>query len=254
MLAEFEPPAVTLVRPDSRSPFVFTVDHASARIPQALGDLGLAHAERTRHIAWDIGALAVATLLAGQFDATLVATGYSRLVIDCNRHPWREDSIPPVSELTEIPGNRGLSAADREARRQAFHAPYHAAISGLLDARLHAGRPLVYVAVHSFTPVYKGEARPWQVAMLSNRDRRLADFLLRELHRDPSLCIGDNIPYRVTDEGDYGIPVHAESRGIPHVLIELRQDEIVEPAGQRAWVARLAPLLARALIELDLAA
>lgn len=252
MLAAFEPPAVSVTRPESRSPFLFTVDHASRRIPAALGDLGLPPTERERHIAWDIGALGVATLLADHCGATLVASGYSRLVIDCNRHVWRDDAIPSRSELTDIPGNRGLSEADREARRRCFHQPYHERIAALLDARQRAGCATVYIAVHSFTPVYKGEARPWQVALLSNRDRRVADILLRELRRVPGLCVGDNIPYRLTDEGDYGVPVHAERRGLPHVLIELRQDEIAEPAGQHVWAARLPPLLRLAASELGI--
>ncbi len=253
MLAAHEPPAVTVQRPDSHSPLFFTCDHASNRIPEALGDLGLAPAERARHIAWDIGALGVAEQLAAHFEATLVATGYSRLVIDCNRHLWRADAIPLHSELTEVPGNQDLSEPAQEARRACFHQPYHAQIHTLLETRRQAGSATVYVSVHSFTPVFKGDARPWQVALLSNRDRRLADILLRELGRDPALCVGDNIPYRLTDESDYGVPVHAERRGLPHVLIELRQDEIADARGQRAWAERLAPLLRQATLELGLA-
>jgi predicted N-formylglutamate amidohydrolase len=241
-----------VTRPHSPSPFFFTCDHASNRIPVALGELGLPAHELARHIAWDIGALGVATLLAEQFDATLVASGYSRLVIDCNRHLWRDDAIPVCSEWTEVPGNRNLSESDKAARQTTFHRPYHAQIEALVDARQRAARAIIYVAVHSFTPVYRGESRPWQIAMLSNRDRRLSDILLRELKRDAALCVGDNIPYRLTDEGDYGVPVHAERRGLPHVLIELRQDEIAEPAGQRAWAQRLRPLLQLAAREIGI--
>jgi len=242
-----------VIRPESTSPFLFTCDHASSRIPVALGDLGLPRTERERHIGWDIGALGVASCLADSFGATLVATAYSRLVIDCNRHTWREDAIPLHSELTAIPGNRDLSEADKEARRAHFHRPYHARIADLIETRQRTGQVIVYVAIHSFTPVFKGEARPWQVALLSNRDRRVADILLRELRGEAGLCVGDNIPYRLTDEGDYGVPVHAEQRGLPHVLIELRQDEIADPAGQRAWANRLHPLLQQAAHELGIA-
>ncbi len=252
MLASHEPPAVTVRFPDSQSPLFFTCDHASKRIPEVLGDLGLAPAERARHIAWDIGALGVAERLAAHFEATLVASGYSRLVIDCNRQLWRDDAIPLQSELTEVPGNRHLSDAAQEARRACFHRPYHAQIQALIEAREQAGRATVYVSVHSFTPVFKGAARPWQVALLSNRDRRVANILLRELARDPALCVGDNIPYRLTDESDYGVPVHAERRGLPHVLIELRQDEIADERGQHAWAARLAPLLRLVLAEIGI--
>ena len=243
LLKPHEPAAFLLERPEAQSPFVLTCDHASQRIPEALGDLGVSAAERERHIAWDIGALAVARGLMHALDATLISTGYSRLVIDANRPPGRFDAVPETSEATEIPGNRGLPQAAIEMRQRALFDPYHAAISGLLDARLAAGRPAIFIAIHSFTPVYLGQSRPWQVALLSHRDRRLTDWMLAALRQDPNLCVGDNTPYRVTDEGDYGIPVHAERRGLPHLLIELRQDLIAEPAGQGVWIERLASLL-----------
>lgn len=243
LLQPHEPPCVEVAQPTARSAFVFTCDHASHRIPVALGALGLPAAERWRHIAWDIGALAVAQGLATALDAVLVSSGYSRLVMDVNRAPSRPDAIPTLSEATVIPGNVGLSEAAVVARRREIFEPYHAAIEQLLDRRLAAQRATIYVAIHSFTPVYKGAARPWQVALLSNRDRRVAELLLGALAGDPALCVGDNIPYRITDEGDYGIPVHGERRGLPHVLIEIRQDEITTGAGQQRWISRLAPLL-----------
>lgn len=252
MLRAHEPPPVLVERPASTTPFFITVDHASSRFPEVLGDLGVSKDERERHIAWDIGALGVAQRLAATFMATLVATQYSRLVIDCNRHAWREDLIPSLSEFTEIPGNVNIEPEARALRQRELYEPYHAEIRRLLDARLARQQATLYLSMHSFTPCYKGQARPWQIAMLSNRDRRVAEILLRELGRDSALCVGDNIPYRLTDEGDYGIPVHAEQRGLPHVLIELRQDEITDERGQAQWADRLAPLLALAACELGI--
>jgi predicted N-formylglutamate amidohydrolase len=194
----------------------------------------------------------VAERLAAYFDATLVASGYSRLVIDLNRQLWRHDSIPEVSECTPIPGNCNLSEAERAARAEALHRPYHEAIDELLTARTLRGIPTAYVAIHSFTPSFKGDTRPWPIALLSHRDRRMTDLLLEALRAEPHLMVGDNTPYRVTDETDYGIPVHAERRGLPHLLIELRQDEIATPAGQEAWAMRLAPLLAKVAERLGL--
>ena len=250
LLKDHEPPAFTLERADSESALFLTCDHASARIPAALGDLGVCSAERARHIAWDIGALAVAQLLSARFNATLIHTGYSRLVIDCNRHCGRADLVPTISEYTEVPGNRDLCEDARRLRIESLWQPYHAAIAGMLAARAARGLPTLFVSMHSFTPVYKGEARPWQIAMLSNRDRRVAEVLLRELGSEPGLCVGDNIPYRLTDEGDYGVPVHAERAGLPHVLVEIRQNEIDTDAGQQAYAERLArtlPIAAQAV-------
>jgi predicted N-formylglutamate amidohydrolase len=251
LLGPLDPPAVLVERAAAPSPFFVTCDHASNRLPAQLGDLGVTEADRARHIAWDIGALAVARGLSAALDATLVASGYSRLVMDMNRPLHREDSCPLSSETTPVPGNADLSVEARDARRRALFEPYHAAITELLDARRACGQSTLLVAVHSFTPVYRGRARPWEIALLSNRDRRVADLLMQALRREPGLEIGDNIPYRLTDEGDYGVPVHGEQRGLPHVLIELRQDEVASAGGQRAWVARLAPLLREAWAALE---
>ena len=252
LLAPHEPPPVLVERADGKSAFFITCDHASKRIPASLGSLGVSAIERARHIGWDIGALGVSRALSAYFDACLVATQYSRLVIDCNRNPARADAIPTQSELTPVPGNLNLSEAARALRCRALWEPYHQTITALLDARQAVPRSTIYVAVHSFTPRYKEESRPWQVALLSNRDRRLADILLRELGKDPALCVGDNIPYRLSDDTDYGVPVHAERRGLPHVLLELRQDEIESATGQRAWAARLRGLLTVAAAELNI--
>ncbi|MGE3773510.1 MAG: N-formylglutamate amidohydrolase [Gammaproteobacteria bacterium] len=246
LLGPQEPPAVSVARAASDSPFLLTCDHASNRIPATLGDLGVPAAARERHIAWDIGALAVARGLSAALDATLVASGYSRLVIDLNRPLHRHDLCPVLSEDTSIPGNVALAETEKQRRCAALFEPYHDTIARLLDARAARGQSTLLVAIHSFTPVYAGVARPWEIALLSNRDRRVADCLLRALHRDHVLHVGDNIPYRLTDDGDYGVPVHGERRGLPHVLVELRQDTVASAGGQRAWVERLAPLLREA--------
>ena len=173
----------------------------------------------------------------------MIRQTYSRLVIDCNRDPNVPSSIPQISEDTEIPGNRGLDEAERAAREDAIFRPYHNAIAAALDRRAAANRASALVALHSFTPVFKGVARPWHVAVLFNRDPRLAHALADLLRAEGSLMVGENEPYQVSDLTDYTIPVHGERRGLPHVEIEIRQDLITEAAGQRQWAERLARLL-----------
>ena len=91
-------------------------------------------------------------------DAFAISQIYSRLVIDSNRDPSVESSIVTLSELTEIPGNRDLSPAERAARAREILEPYHQRIEAELDRRQAAGRPTVLIAMHSFTPVFKGVA------------------------------------------------------------------------------------------------
>lgn len=245
LLDDDEPDPVVVHRGSGTSPLFLTCDHAGRRIPRKLGDLGLPSRELERHIAWDIGALATAKLLSERLDAPLVEQVYSRLVVDCNRPTRSPTFIAPLSESTEIPGNLNLSPADVAAREREIHRPYHARITQMLDARMAAGKPTVLIAMHSFTPVYKGVARPWQIGLLYNRDARMA-AILHELLADTGLTVGDNEPYAITDDSDYGIPVHGEQRGLPHIEIEIRQDLIESEAGQREWAERLAPMFEEA--------
>ena len=238
-----EPPPFSVTRPDGSSPFVLTVDHAGLDMPRAVGDLGVSASDRARHIGWDIGILGVSERLSALLDAPMVATRYSRLVIDCNRDPSVPTAFVTVSEDTPVPGNVGLADAARAARVEALFRPYHDAVAALLDRRAAAGKPTVLVAMHSFTPRFRGVDRPWHVGVLYGRDDRLARRALDAFRAEGDLVVGDNEPYQVTDLTDYTVPVHGERRGLLHVELEVRQDLIAEAAGQAAWAERLARLL-----------
>ena len=253
LLAPDEPPPVVVERAEGGSPLVLVADHAGRRFPRATGTLGLAPDELERHIAYDIGIAPVAREVARALDAPLVAQTYSRLVIDCNRPTHVPSSIPEVSETTEIPGNRDLPATARAARIEALFRPYHDAIAAILDARARRGQPTALIAMHSFTPVYMGASRPWQLGLLYNRDARLARRVLDLLARDGTLTVGDNLPYKVDDQTDYTLPVHGEQRGLPHLGLEIRQDLIAEAAGQEHWTPRVEQLLRQLLAELPAA-
>jgi predicted N-formylglutamate amidohydrolase len=243
LLEADEPAAFLEIEATGQSNFVFVVDHAGRRIPRRLNDLGLPQSELQRHIAWDIGALSVARQTAAALKAPLLAQNYSRLVIDCNRDPAVESSIPRKSEAVEIPGNIGLSEADAAARRSEIFDPYHRRIRAVLDSRVAAGQFTILVAQHSMTNVYHGVAREMHAAVLYNRDRRFAALMLDGLRREAGLIIADNQPYFVSDETDYTIPRHGEARGLPHVEIEIRQDLVTDEAGQAEWARRMVKAL-----------
>jgi predicted N-formylglutamate amidohydrolase len=250
ILAPDEPTPVTVHNQAGLSPFLIISDHSGNSMPRALGRLGLPESECERHIAWDIGIADVCRFMADALDAVLIQQTYSRLVIDCNRTPGSETSILETSELTPVPGNRGLSEAAKAARVHEIFLPYHHRIEAELDRRRATGRPTALIAMHSFTPAYAGVARPWHAGVLYNRDPRFAHGVLALLRAEAELAVGDNEPYSVTDASDYTIPVHGERRGLHHVAIEIRQDLISSPGGQRAWGTRLARLLAQAYRQL----
>lgn len=230
-----------------RSSFFVICDHAGRLLPRGLGGLGLSEMELARHVAWDIGALGVARKLGAALDACVVWQRYSRLVIDCNRPPGAADSIVKRSESTDVPGNQDLGPGDAEARASEIFRPYHDEIRRALDQRAAEGRPTLLVSVHSFTPVFLQDARPWHAGVLYGPDARLARPVLQALRAEGDLVVGDNEPYAVGPLTDFSVNHHGEARGIRYVELEIRQDLIADEVGQQAWAERLARVLTFAL-------
>lgn len=240
-----EPAAFHQITENRPSRWLVTVDHATNRVPGwvAGGALGIAPAEMERHIAYDIGALGLGLRLAEHLAAPVVWSDFSRLVIDPNRGEDDPTLVMQLYDGTVIPANRGIGAATVETRLARLHRPYHDALETLAAARTDR----VICAIHSFTPQLRGQApRPWQVGVLhSHLDSRLARPLIAALAAE-GICVGDNEPYSGHLEGD-SVDRHALKPGRPNVLVELRQDLITRESDQRAWAARLAPILSQAL-------
>jgi predicted N-formylglutamate amidohydrolase len=244
-----EPPAAEVLNDTGRAPVLLVCDHASRAVPRRLAGLGLDEAMLLRHIGWDIGAAEVTRRLAAALDAPAVLSGYSRLVVDCNRFPDHASAMPEVSDGVVVPGNRGLSASDRARRLAACFAPYHRAIEERLAAFAARGVAPAIFSVHSFTPVMNGARRPWHVGILWDRDPRIAVPLMAQLGADPTRVVGDNEPYSAREPVGYTMRAHAMAAGLPHALAEIRQDLVDTPAGAAEWARILAdglvPILAR---------
>ena len=246
LLAADEPPAYHVDNATSNRPVFIVCDHATNRIPRALGNLGLSGAQLEQHIAWDIGAAQVAGRLAGQLNARVIYTGYSRLVVDVNRNGIEGGAIPALSDGILVTGNLGLSAADQQKRMRSLFQPYHEAIATNLSALAVGSNVPVLLSIHSFTPFLHGLFRPWEIGILWDKDPRIAVPLLAELRSRSGLVIGDNLPYSGMHPADYSVDFHGEAGGLAHVGIEIRQDLIAAVDGQ----TRMASLLADALVDI----
>ncbi|EIZ78992.1 n-formylglutamate amidohydrolase [Novosphingobium sp. Rr 2-17] len=239
LLGADDPTPFGLFNAEGTSPFLLIGDHAGSALPKSLEDLGLAPSDLERHIAIDIGVFGLGHALASLLDAPFLHQVYSRLVIDCNRHPARPDAIPAISDHTPIPGNASLDMGARTARTVAIRAPYHAKLSAMLDERQAAGRPTILLSLHSFTPQMDGIARPWDVGVLhSLGETGFAHALRDALAEQSMLNVGDNVPYAM-DETDYTVPHHAFARNLPYAEIEVRQDLIGSSDAQATWAGRL---------------
>jgi len=236
-----------VVNRHGRGAVVLICEHASHFIPPAYEGLGLSPADQTRHIGWDIGALGLALELSEALDAPLVHANYSRLLLDLNRPVDAPDSIVLHSEDTRIPGNENIPAAERELRIKRIYSPFHGELDALIDQRLQAGLATSVVSIHSFTPRYHGNERPWHVGVISQSDRTMADAILASLRRHADLCVGDNLPYGPQDGVFHSLSRHGEARGLHGAMIEVRNDLLGDESGQKHWARTLRDALATAL-------
>ena len=239
LLSVKDPPPFEVINPNGKAEVLLICDHASRTIPQSLGDLGLNDEQRGFHIAYDIGAAAVTRNLSAALDAPAVLCGYSRLVIDCNRSPGNPESVLEVSDDNPIPGNVDLSATDVLQRQAEIFWPYHTTISTAVTQMWRRnGRPPALFSVHSFTPHWNGQQRPWDIGVLWHHDQRISAPLMLDMAERHGLQVGDNLPYSGI-EAAYSIDVHGDAAGIANVVIEIRQDQISDAAGIELWSDRL---------------
>lgn len=225
---------------------IVVCEHASNIFADPFGTLGLTAAQQRTHIAWDPGALGLARALAVALEAPLVTAPLSRLIYDCNRPPDAMGAMAARSEVHEIPGNKGLSAADRLARVNAVYRPFHDALRGLILQRLTDGPAPVLVTVHSFTPVYHGQPRAVEFGVIHDADPALALAVVQAAKALP-LVTRLNEPYSAADAVTHTLRLQATPYGLPNVMLEIRNDLIATPAAEQAMAAQLAPVLHRAI-------
>jgi len=227
----------------SEAPVLLVCDHASCRFPESLGDMGLDPFARRCHLAIDIGAGSLTECLSDSLGVTAVLAQYSRLVVDCNRELLDPGAFLEFGDGIIVPGNRSLSQAGKDARAREIYWPYHQAIDQQIARLQSLGPPPAFISIHSFTPVMNGETRHWEVGVLWDTDARLPDIFL-EGFREAGYVTGDNEPYSGKAPQDYTIDHHAESIGIPHVGIEIRQDLIDNIAGVERVAAAMHKIIA----------
>ena len=245
-----DPAPFTLFNETGNAPVLLIADHASNAIPEAMDHLGLGQEALSRHIAYDIGIAWLVRRLAMLLDAPALLHGYSRLLIDPNRHPADPTSICTIGDGVVVPGNRELAADAAAQRAAAFFHPYHRAVEATIMQFLESGTTPALISLHSFTPQIRSFVRPWHVGILWDEiDGRIPLPLLEKLNEDPSLCVGDNQPYTGRGRHGYTVETHAMARGLPNVLIEVRQDLIADRVCSEQWADRLAAPLQEILAD-----
>lgn len=228
---------------DASIGLVLLADHATNRVPARYDRLGLPEGAFERHIAYDIGIEGLTRALAARLGVPAVMSRFSRLLIDPNRGEDDPTLVMRISDGAIVPGNHPISAEEWQHRLLTYHRPYHHAVSETIGrvARTGGRAPLV-ISLHSFTPYWKGMPRPWHITVLWDSDDRAVHPLLSALGALPGVTTASNEPYDGALRGDTMFR-HCMTAGIPHALIEVRQDEIGSTAGIEHWASRLAPIL-----------
>ena len=237
---------VSVLNQTGKSPVVVVCEHASNFIPSAFNDLGLAVDDLDSHAAWDPGALAIAKGLSERLDAKLIASDVSRLVYDCNRPPSAPDAMPHQSEAIMVPGNTGLTAAQRQDRIDEFYKPFRATLAEAIAA---TSSPVI-VTVHSFTPTYYGQKRAVEIGVLHDTDARLADVMLETASRFTKALVLRNDPYGPEHGVTHTLKEHALANGHLNVMLEVRNDLIQTTQQQDEMADCIANWLADALVRL----
>lgn len=247
--------AARVEQPDAPSRIVLVCEHASNAFPAPWGTLGLDEAAQKAHIAWDTGALGLARGLAARLGACLVHAPVSRLIHDCNRAPDSAGAMPATSEVYAVPGNRDLTAAERANRVAAVYTPFHAGLAAVIARRIALGLRPVIVTVHSFTPVWHGVPRSVEFGVIHDDTRpgddRFARAVLVSAASMTGLRTELNQPYAAADEVTHLLRRQAVPFGLPHAMLEIRNDLIADPGTEAAMASLLAPVLARAVSALE---
>ena len=248
LLTSNDPHPIEVINAESSVPVLLLCEHAGNQIPERLGNLGLPDTVLRSHIGWDIGAEALAREISRELSAPLILQRYSRLVIDGNRPPDSTESIPEISFGTVIPANQGLASSDKDARIRAIFDP----MNEIIDEGFARSKRIATFSIHSFTPHdINGDPRPWHAGFLSRKSLETAQACLDSVNQqNPDLNLALNEPYQIEDDTDWFIPTFAETRGLPHCLMEIRNDQISDPTGIIKWGQMLAYTIRKVLEQI----
>lgn len=250
LLQAGEPAPYRIENAKGSAPVLIVCDHASNRVPKALNNVGLSKADLEKHIAWDPGTENIGRYMSEKLDAAAFFATYSRIVVDVNRGERSPECMREVSDHVQVPGNKGLSAAQKRQRLDEIFWPYHRALTGQIKNYLKKGIVPVIVSLHSFTPEMDGFKRPWHIGVLWNKEEEIARRVVENLRaQNPGMVVGENEPYTLKQANlsKNTIKTHAEDTGLPYVIVEFRQDLVATKRDALKWgrifLEALAPIL-----------
>ncbi|MCA9489196.1 MAG: N-formylglutamate amidohydrolase [Myxococcales bacterium] len=221
--------SVELLEGPTHAGIVLTCEHASNALPAPW-----TWPEHDRwlvdtHWAYDLGIADVTRELARELELPAVLSRYSRLLCDVNRPADADTTFRPFADGHPVWLNQALTDAERQARIDALHAPFHSAVDHLVERTPRAA----VLSMHSFTPIYEAGPPRWmEIGVLFDRDEALAHRVAEALERE-GWRVALNEPYSGRLGLIYSAARHAERHGRAALELEVRND-VATDLGRRS--------------------
>lgn len=239
LLESDEPAPFRVLNDSGKTPCILVCDHAAKRVPRKLNNLGMEEEDLSRHYAVDIGVEKVTEVMADLLDAPAILANYSRLVIDLNRSIDHPTAFVTTGEGKPVPGNIAMDDEDKRLRIEELYNPFHEQLNSMIEAYQAKGINPAIIAIHSFTQNFYKQKRPWEIGILWVQDGRLPKHTIQHF-KALGYCVGDNKPYDARYLRGTTVDRHADTRGLPNVLIEVRNDLISNDEDSIRWAKMLA--------------
>ena len=176
-----------------------TCEHGGNRIPAQYRALFKKYRTALEsHRGYDPGALAMARDFSRAFDAELVYSTTSRLLVELNRSPNHRQLL---SDAT-----RELAADERERLLQRYYWPYRNWVETQVTDAINDGERVLHISSHSFTPRLNGIVRNADIGLLYDprraREREFCRVWQERIEAaNPQLVVRLNYPYRGSADG-----------------------------------------------------
>lgn len=240
-----DPPFLTR-RGDRTVPFVLTCEHARPDLPDGTRAGADDRKILRSHWGWDIGAWALTHATARLLGSGATAGRWSRLWIDLNRAAGDPTLVRREAQGHVLSWNRALGPREIERRYSRVHAPYHQEVDREIAHRLLRGVRPVLLAIHTFTPSWRGRKRGFEAGVLYDRHGGPARHLARALRR-----IGLEVRYNEPYSGRHGLMYSIDRHGREHGLVCLELEINQALFDRRDATVRLAAAVASALTEIE---